>query len=118
MTDEQRTNPFKVGGSSNVAPNDHAVGWSWSYFDRLRLKPGDTGIVTRVDKEAYLYLDDDRGAPLGVLQKGELTGWKSTAARPPSGEALLSLATRSSVLTENEMGIRVSLRRLGSVLIR
>jgi hypothetical protein len=25
------------------------------------LKPGDTGFITRIDKESYLYLDDDRG---------------------------------------------------------
>jgi hypothetical protein len=61
MNDKQQANPFKVGDSVIFAPNDHAIGWSWSSFDRLRLHPGDTGIVTRVDKEMYLYLDDDRG---------------------------------------------------------
>jgi hypothetical protein len=27
----------------------------------MRLKPGDIGIVTRVEQGAYLYLDDGRG---------------------------------------------------------
>jgi len=43
------------------APDEHAIGWAWSSFDRLRLKPGDTGIVTCIDGEMYLYIDDNRG---------------------------------------------------------
>jgi hypothetical protein len=27
----------------------------------MRLKPGDTAIITRIDKDVYLFLDDDRG---------------------------------------------------------
>jgi hypothetical protein len=61
MTDEKSTNPFNVGDRVTFAPDDRTIGWAWSSFDRLRLQPGDTGTVTRVDKEAYLYLDDDRG---------------------------------------------------------
>ncbi len=61
MTDEQKVNPFKIGDRVIFAPNEHTVGWSWSSFDRLRLKPGDSGIVTRIDKGMYLYLDDGRG---------------------------------------------------------
>ncbi len=61
MDDEQKDNPFKIGDRVTFIPDDHAVGWSWSSFDRLRLKPGDTGIVTRIGKGMYLYLDDDCG---------------------------------------------------------
>jgi hypothetical protein len=59
--EQQKVNPFKIGDRVTFAPDDHTVGWSWSSFDRLRLHPGDTGIVTRISKENYLYLDDDRG---------------------------------------------------------
>jgi len=61
MSDQRKENPFKVGDRVTFAPDEHAVGWSWSSFDRLRLRPGDTGIVTRIAKETFLYLDDDRG---------------------------------------------------------
>jgi tryptophan synthase beta chain len=61
MTEKQKTNPFKIGDRVTFTPNAHTIGWSWSSFDRLRLKPGDTGIVTRIENEMYLYLDDDRG---------------------------------------------------------
>jgi hypothetical protein len=61
MNESRKTNPFKVGDRVTFAPDAHVVGWAWSSFDRLRLNPGDAGIVTRVDKEDYLYLDDERG---------------------------------------------------------
>jgi hypothetical protein len=61
MSDEQKANPFKIGDRVTFAPDEHTVGWSWSSFERLRLKAGDTGIVTRVDKGTYVYVDDDRG---------------------------------------------------------
>jgi hypothetical protein len=61
MHKDQKVNPFKIGDRATFAPDDHAVGWSWSSFDQLRLHPGETGTVTRIDKENYLYLDDDRG---------------------------------------------------------
>ena len=54
-------NPFKIGDQVRFEPSERAVGWSWSSFDRVRLHPGDSGIVTRIDKNDYLYLDDDRG---------------------------------------------------------
>ena len=41
-------------------PDAHAYGWTWSSFERIRLQPGDTGVVTRIQKE-YLFLDDERG---------------------------------------------------------
>jgi hypothetical protein len=61
MTVQQQVNPFKVGDRVRFVPDEHAFGWAWSSFDRLRLQPGDTGTVTRIDKDMYLYLDDDRG---------------------------------------------------------
>jgi hypothetical protein len=36
-------------------------GWEWPTFDRVRLKPGNIGVITRIDKGMYLYLDDERG---------------------------------------------------------
>ena len=30
-------------------------------FERFRLKPWDTGLITRISQEDYLYLGDDRG---------------------------------------------------------
>jgi ATP-dependent exoDNAse (exonuclease V) alpha subunit len=61
LTENQPSNPFKLGDRVIFTPNEHSIGWTWSTFDRLRLKPGDTGVVTRIDKDVYLYLDDDRG---------------------------------------------------------
>jgi len=61
MTDTHTMNPFHIGERVTFAPDDHTVGWAWSSFDRLRLQPGDTGTVTRIDQGVYLYLDDDRG---------------------------------------------------------
>jgi hypothetical protein len=61
MTEAQRVNPFKIGDRVRFAPNAHAYGWAWSSFDRMRLQPGDTGVVTRIGKDVYLYLDDERG---------------------------------------------------------
>ena len=61
MTDAQTMNPFHIGERVTFAPDDRTVGWAWSSFDRLKLQPGDTGTVTRIDQGVYLYLDDDRG---------------------------------------------------------
>jgi hypothetical protein len=55
------TNPFKIGDIVQFEPDDHARGWSWPMFERVRLKPGDTGLITRISQGDYLYLDDDRG---------------------------------------------------------
>lgn len=60
MTGEQTSNPFKIGDRVIFSPNEHAIGWAWSSFDRLRLKPGDEGIVTRIENESLL-IDDERG---------------------------------------------------------
>jgi hypothetical protein len=61
MTDIAKANPFKVGDRVRFAPDDHAHGWSWPTYEGVRLKPGDTGVVTRIGNGNYLYLDDDRG---------------------------------------------------------
>ena len=60
MTDEQKTCPFKIGDRVRFAPNAHAYGWTWSSFDRMRLQPGDIGVVARIEN-GCLLLDDDRG---------------------------------------------------------
>ena len=61
MTISQKKNEFKVGDRFVFAPDEHAVGWAWSTFERVRLRPGDTGVVTRIERDEYLYLDDNRG---------------------------------------------------------
>jgi ATP-dependent exoDNAse (exonuclease V) alpha subunit len=53
-------NPFKIGDKVVFTPDEHAIGWTWSSFDRLRLKPGDIGVVTKIVEDA-LYIDDGRG---------------------------------------------------------
>jgi len=54
-------NPFKLGDCVVFDPDERAIGWSWSSFERLRLKPGDAGVVARIAGNNYLYLDDERG---------------------------------------------------------
>jgi len=61
MTDAVNKNPFKVGDRVVFSPSEHTIGWEWSSFERLRLKPGDIGVVTSIEKGDYLYLDDRRG---------------------------------------------------------
>src|SRR5271155_4782783 len=56
-----RENPFKIGDKVIFSPAEHTIGWSWSSFDRLRIHPGDIGVVTQITEGAYLYLDDGRG---------------------------------------------------------
>jgi hypothetical protein len=60
MTEDQSC-PFKVGDRVTFLPDEHDYGWTWPSFERIRLKPGDTGIVTRISQARYLYLDDERG---------------------------------------------------------
>ena len=61
MPDDAAMSPFKIGDKVIFAPGEHAVGWEWPTFKRTRLKPGDVGVVTRIEKGIYLYLDDGRG---------------------------------------------------------
>jgi hypothetical protein len=50
MTGAQTMNPFHIGERVTFAPDVRTAGWAWSSFDRLRLQPGDTGTVTRIDQ--------------------------------------------------------------------
>ena len=59
--EEKATNPFKIGDRVVFSPSEHDIGWSYPSFEKVRLKPGDIGVVTRISQGAYLYLDDDRG---------------------------------------------------------
>jgi ATP-dependent exoDNAse (exonuclease V) alpha subunit len=54
-----RGNPFKIGDKVVFCPNEHAIGWAWSSFDRLRIHPGDVGVVTEIVDDA-LFIDDAR----------------------------------------------------------
>jgi hypothetical protein len=65
MIENQSTNPFKIGDRVVFAPDGRSIGWDWPIFERVRLKPGDSGVITRIEKDVYLYLDDERGAFTG-----------------------------------------------------
>jgi len=54
-------NPFKIGDEVVFAPDERTVGWRWVTFERVRLKPGDVGIISRIEREDYVFLDDGRG---------------------------------------------------------
>jgi hypothetical protein len=60
MTEGRRTCPFEIGDLVRFVPNAHAFGWAWSSFDRVKHQPGDTGIITLIKDEMYLFLYDDR----------------------------------------------------------
>jgi len=53
--------PFKIGDRVKFSPSDHCKGWHQESFDRLRIHPGYAGIITKIEKDIYLYLDDGRG---------------------------------------------------------
>jgi hypothetical protein len=55
-----RKNPFQLGDFVVFAPDDRTIGWTWSSFDRLRIHPGDKGIVSRIQGD-LIFLDDGRG---------------------------------------------------------
>jgi hypothetical protein len=57
---EERACPFKIGDQVRFVPNAHAYGWAWSSLERMRLQPGDIGVVTRIERDG-LILDDERG---------------------------------------------------------
>jgi ATP-dependent exoDNAse (exonuclease V) alpha subunit len=61
MAIERIPSPFKIGDRVEFAPNEHAYGWTCHSFERLKLKPGDIGFITRIEGEVYIFLDDDRG---------------------------------------------------------
>ena len=58
MSDKQ--NPFKIGDKVAFAPDERTIGWTWSSFDRLRIHPGDMGVVTQIVDDA-IFRDDGRG---------------------------------------------------------
>jgi hypothetical protein len=53
-------NPLKIGDKVIFSPNAHAIGWSWSSFERLHIEPGDVGIVTQIVGN-IIYIDEGRG---------------------------------------------------------
>lgn len=52
--------PFKLGDRVIFTPDKRATGWSWPTFDRVRLHPGEAGVVTKIEHDS-LWLDDGRG---------------------------------------------------------
>jgi len=53
-------NPFKIGDRVVFSPSEHDIGWTWSSFKRLRIQPGDAGIVTKI-VDGDIFIDDGRG---------------------------------------------------------
>lgn len=60
LTMSNPENPFKIGDRVVFSPDERTIGWTWSSFDRLRIKPGDVGVVTKIVDDA-LFIDDERG---------------------------------------------------------
>lgn len=54
-------NPFKIGDEVVFAPDERTVGWAWATFERINLKPGGVGIISRIEREDYVFLEDGRG---------------------------------------------------------
>jgi hypothetical protein len=44
-------NPFKIGEKVAFVPDERTVGWTWSTFERIKLKPWDVGIITRIERD-------------------------------------------------------------------
>jgi hypothetical protein len=61
MVLEKAQSPFKIGDRLVFSPDGRTVGWTWPTFERVRLKPGDSGVVTEIKNGVYIYLDDGRG---------------------------------------------------------
>jgi hypothetical protein len=55
--------PFHVGDKVRFIPDDHTVGWTQHFWGtpKIRLHPGDIGVVTRIENDRDVFLDDDRG---------------------------------------------------------
>jgi hypothetical protein len=75
MTPMQRSaaagkNPFNVGDKVMFDPDQHTIGWSYSSFDRLRIHPGDVGVVTRIIGDIILIDDERGGFSWHCFQKG------------------------------------------------
>jgi hypothetical protein len=56
----RRENPFKLGDRVVFNPDEWTIGWTYSSFDRLRIHPGDEGIVTKIIDD-LIFIDDGRG---------------------------------------------------------
>jgi hypothetical protein len=54
-------NPFEIGDLVRFAPSERAIGWSWPSFDHVQMHPGDSGVVTRIKDDSYVFLDGERG---------------------------------------------------------
>jgi hypothetical protein len=54
-------NPFKIGEKVAFVPDERTAGWTWPTFERIKLKPGDVGIITRIERDDFIYLDGERG---------------------------------------------------------
>ncbi len=57
----QQTCPFKVGDRVTFLPDKRTYEWTWPSFAVVKLKPGDTGVITRIAQDVYIYLDNERG---------------------------------------------------------
>lgn len=53
--------PFKLGDRVKFVPGERTIGWHQHSFKRLGISIGYVGVVTRIEKGMYIYLDDDRG---------------------------------------------------------
>ncbi len=61
MINKQEKCPFKIGDKVKFNPSDHCKGWHQESFKRLGIHPGYIGKVTRIEKEMFIYLDDNKG---------------------------------------------------------
>lgn len=61
MIQESGQSPYNIGDRLVFSPDARTIGWIWPTFERVHLKPGDIGVVTRIRDGVYIYLDDGRG---------------------------------------------------------
>lgn len=76
----ERSNPFKVGDKVKFDPDERTIGWTYSSFDRLRIHPGDIGMITRIVGDIVIIDDDRGGFELGMLQESGVMGRKKVAS--------------------------------------
>lgn len=53
--------PYKIGDKVKFEPSEHCKGWHQESFDRLRIYPGYIGKITKIEKDLFIFLDDNRG---------------------------------------------------------
>jgi len=56
---EHSKNPFKIGDKVQFCPNERAQGWSW--FGPGTIQPNDIGVIARIEREDYIYIENDLG---------------------------------------------------------